>query len=165
MCGRSAGGDVMQILPFEHDTELSKNDLRGRYPPILRGDGDETIVVANGLQALKTMTNYLETERPTPNIIITGGKTFALKGAQAKDLLAVSKTATGKEQTQAKRKGIEPSSQQERSTANKDGSSTKAREIAAARAAAEAGSRSSAAAVKAQAEMAKQAEQSKGMGR
>lgn len=164
MCGRSAGGDVMQILPFEHDTDLSKNDLRGRYPPILRGDGDETIVVANGLQALKTMTNYLETDRPTPNIIITGGKTFALKGAQAKDLLAVSKTATGKEQTQAKRKGIEPSSQQERSTA-KDGSSTKAREIAAARAAAEAGSRSSAAAVKAQAEMAKQAEQSKGMGR
>lgn len=163
LCGRSAGGDVMQILPFEHDTELSKNDLRGRYPPILRGDGDETIVVANGLQALKTMTNYLETERPTPNIIITGGKTFALKGAQAKDLLAVSKTTASKEQTQAKRKGIEPSSHQERGAA-KDGSSIKAREIAAARAAAEAGSRSSAAAVKAQAELAKQAEQHKTMG-
>ena len=163
LCGRSAAGDVMQILPFEGQARSSKSDLRGRFPPIILGDTEETMVVSGGAEALQKLTEYMEAQQPVPNIIITGGKTFALKGAQAKDLLAVSKTTASKEQTQAKRKGIEPSSHQERGAA-KDGSSTKAREIAAARAAAEAGSRSSAAAVKAQAELAKQAEQHKTMG-
>lgn len=82
--GRKGDGALMQVLPLEGP---QKPDLRGRFPPILRGESDETLVVQDGMEALHTLTEYLDAQTPTPNIIITGGKPFALSGAQAKSLL------------------------------------------------------------------------------
>ena len=82
--GRKGDGALMQVLPLEGP---QKPDLRGRFPPILRGEGDKTLVVQDGMEALRTLTDYLEAGEPTPNLIITGGKPFALSGPQAKELL------------------------------------------------------------------------------
>ena len=83
--GRKGDGALMQVLPLDGP---QKPDLRGRFPPILRGEGDKTLVVQDGMEALRTLTNYLDAGEPTPNLIITGGKPFALSGPQAKELLA-----------------------------------------------------------------------------
>lgn len=91
-CGRREDGALMQVLPFEAAGK-AKPDVRGRFPPILRGEGDETLVVKDGMAALQKMTEYLDARAPTPNIIITGGKPFALSGEQAKSLLDASKAA------------------------------------------------------------------------
>ena len=91
--GRKEDGSLMQVLPIEG---AQKPDLRGRFPPILRGDGDETLVVHDGMAALRTLTEYLEAGTPTPNIIVTGGKPFALSGPQAKDLLAATSAKSEK---------------------------------------------------------------------
>lgn len=170
LCGRNADGEVMQILPFKgRDDRSSKNDLRGRHPPILRGDSDKTLVVEDGAQALQTMSAYIELNEPMPNIIVTGGKNFALKGPLAKDMLTSKKSAAAAPESSKtasdKRKASDQSAQVREREDKAAGSTTKAREAAAAKAAAEASSRNSAASLKAQAELAKQADKAKGLGK
>ena len=94
--GRKGDGALMQVLPLEGP---QKPDLRGRFPPILRGEGDKTLVVQDGMEALRTLTDYLEAGEPTPNLIITGGKPFALSGPQAKELLTAKDAKVEKKQS------------------------------------------------------------------
>ncbi|WP_220137976.1 hypothetical protein, partial [Myxococcus llanfairpwllgwyngyllgogerychwyrndrobwllllantysiliogogogochensis] len=74
---------------------FKSQDFRGRFPPILRGDGDETLVATDGIEALQKISEYLDGGQPVPNIIVTGGKPFALTGPQAKELLATSPARKG----------------------------------------------------------------------
>ena len=134
--GRKGDGALMQVLPLEGP---QKPDLRGRFPPILRGEGDKTLVVQDGMEALRTLTDYLDAGEPTPNLIITGGKPFALSGPQAKELL------TGKDAKVEKKQSAQ--------SAERDHSNDSARsERAAAIAQAEEASRRATAALQEQAQ-------------
>lgn len=100
-CGRREDGALMQVQPAEINGKV-KPDVRGRFPPILRGDGDETLVVQDGMSALQKMSDYLDAGEPPPNFIITGGKPFALSGDQAKELLDASRSANREEKRVAR---------------------------------------------------------------
>lgn len=99
-CGRREDGALMQLQPMQ--TRKAKPDVRGRFPPILRGDSDETLVVQDGMTALQKMSDYLDSGEPLPNFIITGGKPFALSGDQAKELLGDSRADAREEKRDAR---------------------------------------------------------------
>lgn len=100
-CGRREDGALMQLQPMQTNRK-AKPDVRGRFPPILRGDSDETLVVQDGMAALQKMSDYLDAGEPLPNFIITGGKPFALSGDQAKELLDASRSANREEKRDAR---------------------------------------------------------------